>query len=317
MKLRIFISSVQKEFLQERRELKDYIVGDPLLTRFFDVFLFEDLPASDRPANRVYVEEVGASDIYLGLFGNDYGKENVQGVSAVHEEFLAATKLKKPRLIFVKGDTDIKRHPKMRKLLTTVGAQLIRRRFNTQPELNGAVYASLVGHLLAAGKIMTGPFDATRCPNAKSKDISQDKVRWFLSRARNARDYALDERTPVQDVLAHLDLLDNGKPNHAAILLFGRKPQQFMISSEVKCMHFHGLQKLKPIPSYQIYKGTLFEMLDQAVDFVMSMISLRKWWPRASSMRWHIVIIRARPASKLCFSLIGLKYGILAHCHLH
>jgi hypothetical protein len=43
---RIFISSVQKELAAERRALKDYIHGDPLLRRFFDVFLFEDLPAS-------------------------------------------------------------------------------------------------------------------------------------------------------------------------------------------------------------------------------------------------------------------------------
>lgn len=54
----IFISSVQKEFKKERRALKDFILGDPLLKRFFDVFLFEDLPASDRRAYDVYLEEV-------------------------------------------------------------------------------------------------------------------------------------------------------------------------------------------------------------------------------------------------------------------
>ena len=47
-KKRIFVSSVQKELAAERRALKDYIQGDPLLGRFFDVFLFEDLPASGR-----------------------------------------------------------------------------------------------------------------------------------------------------------------------------------------------------------------------------------------------------------------------------
>ena len=48
--LRIFISSVQKEFAEERGALKAYLLGDALLNRFFDVFLFEDLPASDRRA---------------------------------------------------------------------------------------------------------------------------------------------------------------------------------------------------------------------------------------------------------------------------
>jgi predicted HTH transcriptional regulator len=130
-----------------------------------------------------------------------------------------------------------------------------------------------VHYLLGSGRLLTGPFDATICRNAEINDISEDKIRWFLTRARNTRNYALAEMTPVADVLTHLNLLEKGKPNHAAILLFGLKPQRFLVTSEVKCMHFHGKQKLKPIPSYQIYKGTVFDMVDQSVDFVMSKLN--------------------------------------------
>ena len=69
MKFNIFISSVQKEFKKERSALRNYICGDALLSKFFDVFLFEDLPASDRRADEVYLEEVRGCNIYLGLFG--------------------------------------------------------------------------------------------------------------------------------------------------------------------------------------------------------------------------------------------------------
>lgn len=272
-KYKIFISSVQKEFSQERRALKDYIQGDALLSRFFDVFLFEDVPAADRRAGAVYSEEVKQSDIYLGLFGDQYGLEDKEGLSPTHREFMIAGQLVKPRFIFVKGDADVARQPKMIALIRVVGEQLIRRRFNTQPELVSAVYASLVHYLHSSGRLLTGPFDATVCRKAAISDISDEKIRWFLSRARSARDYALAAKTPAVDVLTHLDLLDNGKPNHAAILLFGAKPQRFLITSEVKCMHFHGTQKLKPIPSYQIYKGTVFDLVDQAVDFVMSKLN--------------------------------------------
>ena len=58
------------------------------------------------------------------------------------------------------------------------------------------------------------------------------------------------------------------------MLVFGKAPQQFLISSGVKCAHFHGTQVAKPIPSYQIYKGTAFQLVDQAVDFVLSKIAL-------------------------------------------
>ena len=43
--LRIFISSVQKEFAAERTALRDFLRGDALMRRFFEPFLFEDLPA--------------------------------------------------------------------------------------------------------------------------------------------------------------------------------------------------------------------------------------------------------------------------------
>ena len=40
---------VQKELAEERRAVKNFIIHDPLLSRFVsNVFLFEDIPAADR-----------------------------------------------------------------------------------------------------------------------------------------------------------------------------------------------------------------------------------------------------------------------------
>lgn len=59
MKLfRIFISSVQREFAQERAMLQDYVRSDPLLRQFFEVFLFEEVPASDRRPDELFLNEV-------------------------------------------------------------------------------------------------------------------------------------------------------------------------------------------------------------------------------------------------------------------
>ena len=85
--IRIFISSVQREFAQERNALRDYLRGDPLMRKFFDVFLFEDVPASDRRPDSLYLDEVKQSDIYVGLFGNDYGFEDENGISPTEREF--------------------------------------------------------------------------------------------------------------------------------------------------------------------------------------------------------------------------------------
>lgn len=95
--IRIFISSVQKEFAQERAALRDYLRGDPLFRQFYDVFLFEDVPAQDRRADELYLDEVKLCDIYIGLFGCDYGSEDGEGLSPKQREFDLAGELSKPR----------------------------------------------------------------------------------------------------------------------------------------------------------------------------------------------------------------------------
>ena len=104
--LRIFISSVQKEFSHEREALRDYLREDPLMRRFFDVFLFEDTPASDRRPDELYLDEVERCDVYVGLFGSDYGTKDEEGVSPTEREFDRATTLGTHRLIFVKDADD-------------------------------------------------------------------------------------------------------------------------------------------------------------------------------------------------------------------
>ncbi|MFH2056077.1 MAG: DUF4062 domain-containing protein [bacterium] len=129
----IFLSSVQKELQRERRAVKDFVRNDALLGRFFEVFLFEDLPARDRRAEEVYLEEVGRCDVYVAILGHEYGYEDSDGLSPSEREFDRATAEGKPRLVFVKGTDDKARHPKMLKLINKAGSQLIRKGSATFP----------------------------------------------------------------------------------------------------------------------------------------------------------------------------------------
>jgi len=151
--LKIFVSSVQKELANERCAMKSFVEGDPLLSRFFTVFLFEDLPARDRRADAVYLAEVEQCAVYVGILGDEYGFEDDEGVSPTEREFERATIAGKPRLIFVKGTDSRNCRPKMRKLIDKAGQQLIRRRFCNINELTAALYASLVDYLEATGAI--------------------------------------------------------------------------------------------------------------------------------------------------------------------
>jgi predicted HTH transcriptional regulator len=104
-------------------------------------------------------------------------------------------------------------------------------------------------------------------------DLDDNRIAWFIERARQVRGFPLPPNASASELLTHLNLLAHGQPVHAAVLLFGRQPQRFLLSSELKAAHFHGTAIAKPIPSYQVFKGTVFELVDQAVDFVLARLS--------------------------------------------
>lgn len=283
-RLKIFISSVQKEFAQQRLDLKAFLLGDAVLRRFIsEVFLFEEQPAKDRRADQVYLQEVERCDIYLGLFGYDYGFEDKQGISPTEHEYDHATRHGKTRLVYVWGTDEKKRAPKMRKLVGKASGELIRRRIEDVSALTSEVYASLVDYLDSIGALRVPPFDTSACDGATLKDISRKRIDWFLASARRERGFPLKANTETRDLLTHLNLLENGKPTNAAILLFGGNPQRYHRTAETKCVHCHGIEYRRPFASQQIYSGDLFEQADQARDFVLAKIN-RAVGTRATSI---------------------------------
>jgi predicted HTH transcriptional regulator len=154
-------------------------------------------------------------------------------------------------------------------LVRKASDQVVRRRVASVAELTAGLYACLIDLLARQGDIRFRPFDASACARAILADLVQEKMDTCLSIARHKRGYAIPPGTPLPDALTYLNLLDGDAPTHAAVLLFAREPQRFLLTSEVKCLHFHGTEVRKPIPSYQVFKGTAFELVDQAVDFVL------------------------------------------------
>ena len=195
-------------------------------------------------------------------------------MSSTEREFDHATVLGKHRLIFLKNIDFGVRHPKMQALIGKAEAGLIRKQFNTPEELKVSLYEALVEYLEGKELLRFEPFDATPCEGATLDDLDAARMTRFIRTARRIRQFPLDEDTPPEDLLRHLNLLNKGRLSNAAVLLFGKAPQRFLISSEIKCAHFHGTEVAKPIPSHQVYKGTVFDLVDQAVDFVLSKIAL-------------------------------------------
>src|SRR5690554_7462486 len=88
------------------------------------------------------------------------------------------------------------------------------------------------------------------------------------------RNFPLKETDNKQKILTHLNLLRDGKLVNSAILSFGNIPQFFFPTATVKCAYFHGIIMAKPMPDYKEFGGTIFQMAHDAIDFVLSKISL-------------------------------------------
>jgi ATP-dependent DNA helicase RecG len=105
-KLRVFVSSVQKELENERVAIASLITTDPWLLQHCEPVLFEKEPAPARKSSQPYLKCLESCQIYLLLVHKEYGKPD-GSLSATHHEYRHAQKLGLPSLIFIKGESPV------------------------------------------------------------------------------------------------------------------------------------------------------------------------------------------------------------------
>lgn len=277
MKRQVFISSVQSEFSEERKQLAEFIRQDVLFSRYFEPFLFEELPAQNISAQKAYLEAASRADIYMLLLGERYGFEDTDGISPTEREYDTATANSVYRLAFLK---DVPHRENKEEVFKHKIEQDITRNpvlFKTFDDLRSNVYAALVHYLIVKGLLANGPFDAAIHPIARIEDLDKEKIRWFVGMAREKRRFPLQySEENIHTILSSLHLItdDDGVTN-AALLLFAKDVQKWFPAATVKCAQFYGTRVEKPILSQQIYDGNVFEVVDRAVGFVLSRIDAR------------------------------------------
>ena len=271
-RIKIFISSVQNEFAKERRQIADYIRQDSLFSMYFDPFLFEELPAQDKSAQTAYLEQAADAGIYLLLLGKRYGFEDANGISPTEREYDTATAHHAYRIAFIKDISE--REAKEEAFKQKIDNSVIRNTFRSYEELQSGVYASLIEYMTSNQILRNAPFDASVYPEASIDDLDKNKIKWFVGMAREKRQFPLQySEENIRQILLSLHLIaEDDKLKNAALLLFAKDVQKWFVSATVKCAQFYGTKIQKPILSQQIYGGTVFDMVDMAVGFVMSRI---------------------------------------------
>ena len=273
MKYRIFISSVQSEFAAERRALKKYLLTDPLLSGFVEsVFVFEDQPAAKKRPGEIYLSKLVDTDIYIGLFGSQYGNRVPKGeLSPTEQEYDAATARGLTKWIYVfDGNEPV--DPRMALLRKKAGKDHTYRHVGRKDVLNQEVYASFISFLKEKNQLIRESFEASTVSGATiEEDIDHDRVRWFVDTARRERKLAAKVCETDEKLLTHLKLMDrrSGALSRAAVMLFGKDPQTACLSAKIKCVCCAGTQYRRPFV-LQVYEGDLFDQVDQAEIFVLN-----------------------------------------------
>ena len=143
-KIRIFVSSVQKELEPERVAIMSLLTTDPFLLEYCEPVLFDKEPISGRKASKPYLDCLDSCSIYLLMINREYGRL-LGDISATHHEYHHAQLRKMPTLIFVKGFDDESREKKTREFFGEIKKDgFTYKRFIDRLDLRIEVRAALI-----------------------------------------------------------------------------------------------------------------------------------------------------------------------------
>jgi ATP-dependent DNA helicase RecG len=120
-------------------------------------------------------------------------------------------------------------------------------------------------------------WDEQICEETSLKDIDEEKVRWFLKKAKSERNLNIDPTISVKEALTRLKLIKVGKLTRAAILLFGKEPQRFFTQAEIRCARFRGTEAVKPFVDMKVFSGNIIDQVNKSLNFVLEHIPLSVW----------------------------------------
>jgi predicted HTH transcriptional regulator len=284
-KIKIFISSVLKELMNERHAVQEAITENDFLSHYFEIEMWEGFPPMAVPSREAYLEKLKECDIYIGLFGNEYGTPEEDGLSPTEREYRAAKTEGKYILVFLKGKADSERDDRLKKLLKEFKGHkgYSYKRFEIYTELKDWARKGLIHYLkkehgidLPAGKTVSELdktsliYDKKPVMNASKNDISlRDAELFFKTAGIKLRSKAeVTEYLKKRNMLHYLPNKNLLVPTIAGLLLFGKHPESYLPQSKIKADVFQGIEPGNTIDQKEI-KGTIFGMVKDAEAFFL------------------------------------------------
>lgn len=169
MKLKVFISSVQKELADERLSLQILLTTDPFLSAHCVPILYESHLSSLKPNPKAYLDLLDNCQIYICIIWKQYGLIAFEGLSATHLEYNKAFQNKLPSLIAIKGSNNNERQKETNEFIKIIKNDgHTYERFNDIEDLQVKVRKRLIAYIKKTYHIE---------PNAEQDEVAKKTIR--------------------------------------------------------------------------------------------------------------------------------------------
>jgi ATP-dependent DNA helicase RecG len=290
-KIRVFVSSVQDELINERIAILELINTDSFLSRHVEAVLFEHQPARTLPAEDAYLSDLESCDVYVGVLGFQYGEAGEDGVSSTHREYLKARELGLPILVFIRGQSgqDKKREPEVMKLFQRIRDSKkghTYRRFDHYQDLKEKVRKVLLPMLRQNGLSPSeseqmefegtleaaSDFDTQPLGQSEHEDLDTELTSQYASAVLDTKksvDEARVKKVLLQRGMIWFDSNHNTyRPTAAGLLMFGRSPDAAFPQCRIAANAYSGTSKEDLIDRSDIRKP-LPSAIEDAIQFLI------------------------------------------------
>lgn len=287
-KLRIFVSSVQKELENERQTVLALVSTDTFLQYHCEVILYELEPASPEKALKGCLKALRTCDIYIGIIWKEYGTE-VDGISITQHEYREAKKLELPVLIFIKGQSNLTREVGTGSLLDEIRKDDYKyKRFEHVVQLREEVRNSLVKLLKEKYSVepssdeneiaeqtikATSDFESAPLKRLRWEDLDYNVARSLVARAEGRKEAGLKK----PDVLRSLFVRGLVWKDHeadidyataAGTVLLAKDPSVVFPHCRVFADAYAGLKPDHKPLDHEDIRGPLPDVIEKVIAFI-------------------------------------------------
>ena len=287
-KLRLFVSSVQKELEDERLIVQNLVNTDGFLSANCVPVLYEYEPAAPVKALDGCLQALDGCHVYLLMVGAQYGTA-VGDLSITHAEYRRAKEIALPVLAFIKGDRGVKREGGTAALLSELESDGFKyKRFGNVIELQKEARAALVKLLLDRFGIVptsdenqiaehtieaTSAFESQPIDRVRWRDLDRSVARRLIGTAEQRPQRGLSEK----DVLTAAGLRglvwhDRQSGEHfataAGIVLLAKDPSAVFPQCRILADAYRSTESDGDPRDHEDIRAPMPTAIDRAIDFV-------------------------------------------------